>query len=208
MAGLTIPENTQSCTETHVTHRLQFLLLLLLFQEHVPCLLPLKRSPPTVVVSLVIVHPRKCFSLSHTHQVQNSLSGEKSSSASLAVRISSAFPNRPRVQQISDIWPSVVCLCLGASVKRSVSVVALTMQAKSIVGHACADLQIRNPVRPRRWESSVWSAGSVALLGRPFYKVGRAGGRSQGLFAAWPVQQRSRPILPWAPNTNTFQKAR
>ena len=97
---------------------------------------------------------------------------------SLAVRVRLAFPNRPRVQQISDNWPSVVCLCLGASVNRSVSVVALTMQAKSIVGHACADLQIRNPVRPRRWESSVWSAGSDALSGRPFHKVGRAGGGS------------------------------
>ena len=64
MVGPTNPENTQSCTETHVTHRLQFLLLLLLAKEHVPCLFPLKRSPPTVVVSLVIVHPRKCFSLS------------------------------------------------------------------------------------------------------------------------------------------------
>ena len=167
--------------------------------SHLSAVPPLSSSP-----SLSFILASVSVSLTHTKSKTLCLKRN----LSLAVRVRLAFPNRPRVQQISDIWPSVVCLCLGASVKRSVSVVALTMQAKSIVGHACADLQIRNPVRPRRWESSVWSAGSVALLGRPFYKVGRAGGRSQGLFAARPGQQRSRPILPWAPNTNTFQKAR
>ena len=168
--------------------------------SHLSAVPPLSSSPSLSFILASVSH-------SHTHTKSKTLCLERN----LPLPLSPSESVRPfptgLVYSGDKIFGLLSCV-YALSVNRSVFVVALTIQAKSIVGHACADHQIRNPVRPRRWESSVWSAGSVALLGRPFYKVGRAGGRSQGLFAAWPVQQRSRPILPWAPNTNTFQKAR